>query len=800
MDGRRVADFLAKKVVGIDVQERFSTLPLDLDERARQVLGSTHAYLEQEPCIVESLDDLRPTWLGFCSYVHELFPSASWLRRYNLRWLAGDVVAGITIGLVVVPQALAYASLAHLPPAYGLYTSFTGAALYWMFGTSKDIVIGTTAVGSLLVGHVVERVTAASDAHYGAETTARALTLLAGAVLLLIGLLRLGWVIEFIPYIPISAFITGASITILSTQTPTALGIPGINTREEPYRIIINTLRKLNEIHLDAAIGISAIVLLFAIQKSCAKMEARKPAQKRLWATISSLRLTFAMLLFTLISYIVHHGNTSGETHFRLVGKIERGFQRAGVPQPDAQLVKLILPELPAVAIILVIEHIAIAKAMGRLYNYTVNPSQEIVALGAANLLSPFVGGYVCTGSFGASAVLSKAGVRSPLAGLFSATVLVLALYSLTTVFFFIPRAALAGLIIHAVWNLLTPPKTLHKYWQLSPIELLIWVACVLCAVFKNLEVAIYVGVSLSMALLLLRTARTRGTFLGRVPAQRVSGDDSLEPGGKGRAAFRDIYLPVDASDGTNPNVNVESPYPGVFIYRLNEGYNYTNQAFHMDTLNRRVREHTRRTSVEHFEKESDRLWSDPGPAVGGSNAEDLPYLRAIVLDFAAVNHVDITSVQGLADLKNSLDRYSSPDAVEWHFANIRNRWTRRALAIAGFGFPTGRNPRAFESWQPAFTIAPTLEAKSDVARTDSLNGADTDVDEEKAMESSTPRSEDSTWAANGKPLFSVSGDSRGDNGMTTVTSVDRPFFHVDLEDAVDSAVRDARAKDERLP
>lgn len=438
---------------------------------------------------------------------------------------------------------------------------------------------------------------------------------------------------------------------------------------------------------------------------------------------------------------------------------------------------------------------------MGRLYSYTVNPSQEVVALGAANLLSPFVGGYVCTGSFGASAVLSKAGVRSPLAGLFSAGVLVLALYALTAVFYYIPNAALAGLIIHAVCNLLTPPSKLYKYWQLSPLELLVWIVGVIFAIFVSLEASIYSGVILSFFLLLDRIARTRGTFLGRVQVRRVAGDKSLGPGGDGLCASREIFLPLDGTDATNPDVEVESPYPGVFVYRLNEGYNYTNQAYHMDTLNKHVLEHTKRMSAEHFEKESDRLWNDPGPRVYKEDTEALPYLRAMVLDFAAVNNVDVTSVQGLVDLRNMLDRYSSPDVVEWHFANVHNRWTRRALAAAGFGYPTCQSPMAMSNWKPIYSIAATLVGRETSSAADCKGGADTDVDEEKSMGPRTPGSRTVSTASTYSAERTASGSSSSStqNGKwASVSGVNRPFFHVDLYDAVDSAVRDARSKDEK--
>ncbi|KAK7417368.1 hypothetical protein QQX98_004645 [Neonectria punicea] len=808
MTTQKVSHFITNKVLGIDVEERYSRLPRDLDQRATKALAPANIYLEDEPSIAEWFKELAPSKAGAVQYVRDLFPFATWITRYGLNWLVGDIIAGITIGLVVVPQAMAYALLAQLTPAHGLYTSFTGAVLYWVFGTSKDIVIGTTAVGSLLVGQVIGHVEGVSPGKYTNEEIAHALSMMSGAVLLFFGLFRLGWIIEFIPYIPISAFVTSASITIMSTQVPSALGIPDINTRESPYKVIINTLKSLPNARLDAAIGITSIILLFAIRDLCSFMEARHLRMKRTWSYVSSLRLTFVMILFTLISFLVNRGLSFDESKFKIVGKIEPGFQRAHVPMPSTDLLGDIMPQLPAVAIILVIEHIAIAKAMGRQYNYTINPSQEIVALGAANIFSPFMGGYVCTGSFGASAVLSKAGVKTPIAGVFSALVLVLALYVLTAVFYYIPKAALAGLIIHAVCNLIAPPKKLYTYWQLSPLETCIWVIGVAVAIFDSLETSIYVGTALSAALLLFRLARTRGKFLGRVRTQRVV-DAKGKSGEMSRRSShttlfnekdtRDIFVPLDRKDASNPDIVVDSPYPGVFIYRFSEGYNYTNQAYHIDTLVQRVMENTRRMSEEHYEKESDRPWNDPGPKKHDADSDHLPYLRAIVLDFSAVNNLDITCIQGLVDLRNSFDKYSAPDAVEWHFANVHNRWSRRALASAGFGFPTSQKAEALANWTPAYSIATTLanthresDIEADATCCADLVRRESSDSEEKATISSDRLDADTVETIPTSP-------SGHHVPMASIFSVDRPFFHIDLLDAVAAAVKDAENKDKHL-
>ena len=488
----------------------------------------------------------------------------------------------------------------------------------------------------------------------------------------------------------------------------------------------------------------------------------------------------------------------------------------------DLELFGLIAPDLPAVVIILIIEHIAIAKSFGRIFGYTVIPSQEILAQGAANVLSPFVGGYTCTGSFGASAVLSKAGVRTPLAGLFSALVLVLALYALTPVFYYIPNAALAGLIIHATCNLITPPRNLWKYWMLSPLELVIWIIGVALALCVSLEVSIYTTTGLSFVILLIRLARTSGQFAEKTSVHRVVRDDT-DPTGKKSDATRDIYLPTECKAAHNPNIKVVPVYPGVFIYRFAENLTYANQAQNMDHLLRTILTSTRRTTSDDGVPLKDRLWSDaPPPSKTAAAAlTELPLLRAVILDLSAVNVVDITSIQGLIDLRNTLDRYAAPEVVEWHFAGVYSRWTRRALAVTGFGYPSIKDAEKLGNWCPAYTVATSLAGatEDDVRRREVVRLAVQGKDEERKRRGSgfSANTVRRSLSLHGKGARVSREFERPGNGGVRVKDmememerervekvealfgIERPFFHVDLVDAVQTAVRDARRADEKV-
>jgi sodium-independent sulfate anion transporter 11 len=184
------------------------------------------------------------------------------------------------------------------------------------------------------------------------------------------------------------------------------------------------------------------------------------------------------------------------------------------VPKLDGAMVKALAPSLPAALVVLLIEHISIAKSFGRVNNYTIDPSQEILAIGVTNLLGPFLGAYPATGSFSRTAIKSKAGVRTPFAGVIAAGLVLLAIYALTPIFFFVPTSSLAAVIIHAVGDLITSPSTLYQFWRISPTDLLIFTAGILVIVFSSIEHGVFAMIAMSAALLLYRMFKAHGRYV----------------------------------------------------------------------------------------------------------------------------------------------------------------------------------------------------------------------------------------------------------------------------------------------
>ncbi|KAI8231939.1 Sulfate permease 2 [Colletotrichum sp. SAR 10_86] len=782
------------KGLGIDVDARYRNEPREAVQSAAASFNDVEQYEEREPTVAEFIEAHRPTIPKTLAYIKSLFPFWQWIFHYNATWLLGDIIAGVTVGFVVIPQGMAYAILAQLSPEYGLYTSFVGFLLYWAFATSKDITIGTVAVMSQLVGNIVLRV---QDSHpqYEAPQIAQALAVISGAVLLGIGLVRLGWIVEFIPLVAITSFMTGAAISIAAGQVPALLGISGVNTRGATYMVIIDTLKALPRAKLDAAMGLSALFLLYAIRFVCNTMSERQPHRKKFWFFMSTLRMAFVILLYVLISWLVNRNVNwdAKKAKFKILGKVPSGFQHAGAPKIDTELLSAVAPDLPVTIIVLIIEHIAISKSFGRINNYVINPSQELVAVGFTNLFGPFLGAYPATGSFSRTAIKSKAGVRTPLAGIFTAVIVLLALYALTSVFFYIPMASLAGLIIHAVGDLITPPKVVYQFWEVSPLEVFIFFGGVILTIFTDIEKGIYLTMCASAALLLVRLAKAKGRFLGRVRVYRASKDTAgkgVPFNDRGEAIdlpSREAYVPLLKDDASNPIVDVETPFPGVFVYRFGEGFNYTNAAHYMDGLTEFIMKHSRRTILDRYEKLGDRPWNDPGPRRGAKiDMEDTrPILRAIVLDCSAVNNMDVTSVQSLVDVRNQLDHYAEPEVVEWHFANVNNRWTRRALAAAGFGYPSVKD-ETLNRWKPIFSFAPVDSASNQAPRVTSQRSRD----EEDTISPSSKNVNDGVAPVAG----------RGDGKLAALQGMNRPFFHIDVAAAVESAISNAEQKSEVSP
>ncbi|KAF7338482.1 Sulfate permease [Mycena venus] len=735
-------------------------------ETAKRLAKRVVAYPENSVPYISSRDYLgrfaKDPRRPIANYLLSLFPILSWITRYNFGWLSGDLIAGLTVGMVLVPQGMSYAQIATLPTQYGLYSSFVGVTIYCLFATSKDVSIGPVAVVSLIMSQIIGRVTAAHPHQWEGPEIATTVAFICGFIVLGVGLLRLGWIIEFIPAVAVSGFMTGSAISIAAGQVPGLMGIAGFNTRAATYHVIINTLKGLPRTTLDAAWGLPSLFALYAIRMLCDYLGKRYPRRARVFFFISVIRNAFIVLIMTIAAWLYcrHRKSAKGTYPIKILLTVPRGFQHVGQPTIDPNLVSALAGELPLATIVLLLEHIAISKSFGRLNGYTINPNQELIAIGVTNTVGSCFGAYPATGSFSRSALKSKSGVRTPLAGLVTAIVVLVALYGLTPAFFWIPNAALSAVIIHAVADLVASPAQVYSYWRVSPLEFVIWLAAVLTTVFSTVENGIYVSICTSVGLLLIRIAHPRGAFLGKVTVRG------------GNKESRDVFVPLTKDGITNPHIKIDPPSPGVIVYRHEESAIFPNASHLNAELVSYVKKHMRRGKDMSNVPASDRPWNDPGPSRHGADADQvandkLPDLHAIVIDLSAISHVDVTAVQALIDTRNEVERWAD-HPVEFHFATLLSPWIRRALVAGGFGTgeTSSRVPRDFAQVVPYRELHDSnpaaelhrLERDSDVEAGDKIS---------KVPESPDPSSLE---------------------GYAPVVETDTPFFHLDLAAAVRAA------------
>jgi sodium-independent sulfate anion transporter 11 len=306
-------------------------------------------------------------------------------------------------------------------------------------------------------------------------------------------------------------------------------------------------------------------------------------------------------------------------------------------------------------------------QAFGRRNNYKINPNQELVAIGVTNTIGSCFSAYPVTGSFSRTAINSKSGVRTPLAGIKSAIVIIVALYKLTPAFYWIPTAGLSAIIIHAVADLVASPAQVYSFWRVSPLEFVIWWAAVLVIVFSTIEYGIYTALCASAALLLFRIVFPRGRFLGKV---------TLYPDSSNTGTSREVYVPLLAGGVRNPHVKVVPPPPGVIIYRLEESFVYPNCSRMNNEIVDYVKANMQRGQDYTYVKDGDRPWNDPSfrHNVVESDNQSKPDLHAIVLDFSAVfvnspllvhvaqmfysSQIDTTAVQSLIDARSQVEKW----------------------------------------------------------------------------------------------------------------------------------------------
>jgi len=437
-------------------------------------------------------------------------PILEWGRGYGGVTLTNDLVAAAIVTIMLIPQSLAYAMLAGLPPEIGLYASILPIIAYALFGTSRALAVGPVAVISLMTLTAASAVAAPGSAEFIAATLV--LALLSGLILIVMGVLRLGFLANLLSHPVVSGFITASGIIIATSQLKSLLGIKASGEAlPELVTTLIENAKDTNPYTL--AIGVIATGFLFWVRKGLKPMLVGFGLTARPADLVAKAGPIVAVAL-SILAVIAFDLEAKG---VKVVGDIPQSLPPFTVPLFDAELwQRLAIPAL-LLSIIGFVESVSVAQTLAAKKRQRIVPDQELIGLGAANVAAAFSGGYPVTGGFARSVVNFDAGAETPTAGAFTAVGILLAALFLTPLLASLPIATLAGTIIVAVLSLVDF-KTPRAIWHYSKADFAAMAATIAVTLLIGVEPGVMAGVGLSLALFLWRASRPHAAIVGRVP------------------------------------------------------------------------------------------------------------------------------------------------------------------------------------------------------------------------------------------------------------------------------------------
>lgn len=502
--------------------------------------------------------------------LERLFPFLKSLHGYDRRAFRADATAGVTTAVMLVPQGMAYALLAGLPPIHGVYAALIPPIVYALFGTSRQLSVGPVAMDSLLVAAGVSTIAKVGTPAYLAAAVL--LALVVGAIQVAMGLLRMGFLTNFLSVPVISGFTSAAAIIIGLSQIQHLLGV-SLSSSPELWALLPELYRKVPETDLwTFGLGSAALLLILGIKR---------------WAP----RIPGALLAVVVGAVVVLALNL--EKNIDVVGSVPPGLPELSVPVFELKLLRDLFPTAVTIALVAFMETISVGSAYAKKNKYRIDADRELIALGLGNAVGALFGGYPVAGGLSRTAVNAQAGARTNLAGLIASALVGLVLVFLTPLFHHVPKATLAAIILAAVVSLVDLREVAHLY-KVKKADLALLVITFGATLSFGILPGIGVGVGASILWFVVRTTRPHVAVLGRVPGTHL---------------FRNVRR-------TRGLIT----YEGVIALRMDAQFYFGNVAFLRNTL-------------EHLE------------------AKMREPLRAVVLDFSAINNLDSSAENALADM-----------------------------------------------------------------------------------------------------------------------------------------------------
>ncbi len=516
-------------------------------------------------------------------------PFIRWMSRYKASDLPGDIIAGLTVAAMLVPQGMAYALLAGLPPEVGLYASMIPVMLYGLLGSTKTLTLGPTAITSVMVLGTLAPVT---DDPVVYLSLAMTLSLILGIILLLMGLLRLGFIVNILSQPVILGYVNAAALVITFSQLQNLLGI-SVPRTSAPLELLRQVVIRLDETNFTTlGLGIASLALLFFFRTPLNRILEKRGIRESLRFVITRsgplLVIVLTLAAVTLFDLDTNNG-------VRVVGAVPTGFPPIQIERFDLSMWQTLLPGAIAIAFVGLMEAISTAKSLTTRGD-KLSANQELVAMGAANIGGALTGGFPVTTSISRSAVNFTAGAKTGLSSIIAGSLVAAVVLVLAPVFERLPGAALAAIILISVVNLIDFGPIV-QIWRYSQLEALPFIVTFISVFFLNIAVSIMIGVAVAIALYLLRTIIPRVVELGRYN-------------------YSDRYQNI--ADEHSATVS------GTLILRIDESLYFANSQY----LDRQIR----------------------------NALVDRPEVDTLILDCSSMNFIDPSSLQILTALKQDLD------------------------------------------------------------------------------------------------------------------------------------------------
>ncbi len=437
-------------------------------------------------------------------------PVLDWGRGYNRAILSQDLLAAVIVVVMLIPQSLAYALLAGLPPEAGIYASIVPILLYAVFGTSRTLAVGPVAIISLLTASAIGQVAQQGTAGYAAA--ALTLAFLSGGFLVLLGVLRLGFLANFLSHPVIAGFITASGVLIAASQLKHILGVSAQG--HTLPQMLISLGEHLRDIHIwTLMIGVSVVGFLFWTRSGLNPLLLRLGLSKPLASALTKAAPVLAVLTTTLLSWAYDLQGAG----VAIVGQVPQSLPPLTLPDISGDLVSALVFPAILISVIGFVESMSVAQTLAAKRRQRIDPDQELIGLGAANLGAALTGGYPVTGGFSRSVVNFDAGAQTPAAGAFTAIGLAIAAVGLTPLIFFLPKATLAATIVVAVLGLVDL-SILKKTWDYAVPDFTAVATTILLTLTFGVEIGVACGVAVSLMLHLYWTSRPHVAEVGLVP------------------------------------------------------------------------------------------------------------------------------------------------------------------------------------------------------------------------------------------------------------------------------------------